>query len=101
MHMISSNKQRGRRGSRVLLEGKIISLDGATVIDVKIRDMSATDAILRMPPNVNLPERFSLLVVADGKFYPAEKRWRKGERLVIKFVGESRPTASRKGNIAI
>ena len=99
MHMISSNKQRRRRGSRILLEGKIVSLGGTIVIDVKIRDMSATGAILRMPLNVNLPENFSLLVVADGKFYPAEKRWRKGERLVIQFVGEPRLTASRKGNI--
>ena len=89
MHMISSNKKRRRRGTRILLEGKIVSLGGTTVIDVKIRDMSASGAILRMPLNVNLPE----------KFYPAEKRWRKGERLVIQFSGEPRLTASGKGNI--
>jgi hypothetical protein len=99
--MISSNKQRTRRGSRLLLEGKIVSRDGTTVIDVKIRDMSATGAILRIPPNVNLPENFSLLVVSDEKCYPAEKRWRKGERLVVQFVGEPRLTSSRKGNTAI
>jgi hypothetical protein len=99
--MISSNKQRTRRGSRLLLEGKIVSRDGTSVIDVKIRDMSATGAILRIPPNVNLPESFSLLVVADGKRYPAEKRWRKGERLVVQFVGEPRLTSTRKGNTAI
>ena len=99
--MISSNKQRTRRGSRLLLEGKIVSRDGTSVIDVKIRDMSATGAILRIPPNVNLPENFSLLVVSDGKRYPAEKRWRKGERLVVQFVGEPRLTSSRKGNTAI
>lgn len=99
--MISSNKQRTRRGSRLLLEGKIVSRDGTTVIDVKIRDMSATGAILRIPPNVNLPENFSLLVDSDGKRYPAEKRWRKGERLVVQFVGEPRLTSSRKGNTAI
>ena len=101
LHMISSNKQRRRRGTRLLLEGKIVSLDGTTVIDVKIRDMSATGAILRIPPNVTLPESFSLLVVSDGKRYPAEKRWRKGERLVVQFVGEPRLTASRKGNTVI
>jgi hypothetical protein len=101
LHMISSNKHRLRRGTRLLLEGKIVSRDGTTVIDVKIRDMSATGAILRMPPNVNLPESFSLLVVSDGKRYPIEKRKRKGERLVVQFVGEPRLTASRKGNTAI
>ena len=99
--MISSNKPRTRRGSRLLLEGKIVSLDGTTVIDVKIREISATGAILRIPPNVNFPENFYLQVVADGKRYPAEKRWRKGERLVVKFVREPRPTSPRKGNTAI
>lgn len=97
--MISSNKQRRRRGSRILLEGKIVSLDGATVIDVKIRDMSAAGATLRVPLDLNVPEKFNLLVVSDGKRYPAEKRWRKGERLVVKFAREPRPTALRKGNM--
>ena len=100
-HMISSNKQSRHRGSRLLLDGKIVSLDGTTVIDVKIREMSATGAILRIPPNVKVPENFHLQVVSDAKRYPAEKRWRKGERLVVKFVGERRLASSRKGNMAI
>ena len=78
-----------------------MSCDGTTVTDVKIREISATGAILRIPPNVNLPENFSLHVVSDGKRYPAEKRWRKGERLVVQFVGEPRLTLSRKGYTAI
>ena len=87
--MISSNKHRRRRGSKVLLEGKIVSLDG-TAIDVKIRDLSSTGAILRIPLNVKLPESFNLLVVSDGTLHPAEKRWRKGERVVVKFVRQPR-----------
>jgi hypothetical protein len=94
--MIYSNKQHKRRGSRLLLQGKIVSRDGTTVIDVKIRDISATDAILRIPLNVNLPENFSLLVVSDGKHYPAAKRWRKGERLGVQFVGEPGLILSRQ-----
>ena len=99
--MISSNKQRTRRGSRLLLDGRIVSLDETTSIDVKIREISATGAILRIPPDVKVPENFHLDVVSDGKRYPAEKRWRKGERLVVQFVGEPRLTSSRKGNTAI
>jgi hypothetical protein len=99
--MISSNKQRRRRGSRLLLQGKIVSHDGTTVIDVRIRDMSASGAILRIPPDVDLPENFSLLVVSDGKHYLAEKHWRKGERLVVQFVGEPGLILSRKGYTAI
>jgi transcriptional regulator of acetoin/glycerol metabolism len=99
--MISGNKPRTRRGSRVLQNGRIVSRDGTTVIDVKIREISATGAILRIPPNVNFPENFYLQVVADGMRYPAEKRWRKGERLVVKFVREPRSTGPRKGSTAI
>jgi hypothetical protein len=50
---------------------------------------------------LNIPEKFSLLVVSDGKSYPAEKRWRKGERLVVKFVRAPRLPASRKGNMTV
>jgi hypothetical protein len=98
--MISGNKQSSRRGSRLLQDGKIVSLEGTTVTDVKIREISATGAILRIPPNVSFPENFYLQVVADGMRYRAEKRWRKGERLVVKFIGEPRSTAPRKGNTA-
>jgi len=100
-HMISSNILRKRRGSRLLLDGRIVSLDEATFIDVKIREISATGAILRIPPDVKVPENFHLDVVSDGKRYPAEKRWRKGERLEVKFVGERRIASSHKGNKAI
>ena len=99
--MISGNKPRTRRGSKILLEGRIVSRDGKTVIDVKIRDISAKGALLRMPRNMNLPENFSLLVVLDGTLYPAKKRWRKGERLELLFVGEPRFTAPRKGSMTV
>ena len=83
------------------MEGRIVSRDGTTVIDVKIREISATGAILRIPPNVTFPENFYLQVVADGMRYPAEKRWRKGERLVVKFVRAPRSTAPRKGSTVV
>jgi hypothetical protein len=83
MHMIYGNKP---RGSRVLLEGQIVSRDKRTVIDVKIRDIDEYGAILRMPSDTKLPESFSLLIVSDGTLYPARKRRRKGERLELQFV---------------
>ena len=91
MHMIYGNKPRMRRGSRVLLEGQIVSRDKRTVIDVKIRDIDEYGAILRMPSHIKLPEKFCLLIVSDGKLYPARKRRRKGERLELQFVGDLAP----------
>ena len=95
MHMIYGNKPRMRRGSRVLLEGQIVSRDKRTVIDVKIRDIDEYGAILRMPSDIKLPENFSLLVVSDGRVYPARKRRRKGERLELQFIGEMISRSSR------
>jgi hypothetical protein len=99
MHMIYGNKPRMRRGSRVLLEGQIVSRDKRTVIDVKIRDIDEYGAILRMPSDINLPENFSLLIVSDGTIYPARKRRRKGERLELQFVSDFTVKESQKGNL--
>ena len=76
MHMIYGNKPRMRRWSRVLLEGQIVSHDKRTVIDVKIRDIDECGAILRMLTDVKLPKNFSLVMVSDGRVYPARKRRR-------------------------
>jgi hypothetical protein len=67
------------------------------VTDVKIRDMSASGALIRIPTNTSLPENFSLLVVSERKLYSAEVRWRKGETIGIEFVGEPRISALRIG----
>jgi hypothetical protein len=99
MHMIYGNKPRMRRGSRVLLEGQIVSRDKRTVIDVKIRDIDEYGAILRMPSDIKLPENFSLLIVSDGTLYPARKRRRKGERLELQFVGDFTVKNPRRGNL--
>jgi hypothetical protein len=68
-----------------------------TIIDVKIRDISANGALLRMPSNVKLPEKFSLLVVSEGTLYQARKRWRKASDWSFNLWGaESHCTAQGK-----
>ena len=99
--MISSNKKRRRRSSKVFLQGKIVSPDGTVSIDVKVRDLSSTGAILRLPLNAKIPESFNLLIVSDGRLRPVEKRWRKGDRVVVKFSVEPRLASPRIGRIGI
>jgi hypothetical protein len=67
------------------------------VTDVKIRDMSASGALVRIPANATLPESFSLLIVSERKLYSAAVRWRKGETIGIEFIGEPRISALRIG----
>ena len=65
------------------------------IIDVKIRDLSATGALIRMASIVSLPSDFSLLIVSERKIYSAVARWRKGDIMGIEFVGKPRLSALR------
>jgi hypothetical protein len=95
--MSYENEHRKHHRQRVLKEGKIVSSDMNRVIDVKIRDMSASGALVHLPGNVVLPDNFNLLVVFEQLLYPATMRWRKGEAMGLEFTGEPRPSAVRIG----
>jgi hypothetical protein len=99
MHMSYENEHRKERRQRVLKEGKIVSSDMNRVIDVKIRDMSASGALVQMPANVVLPDNFNLLIASERLLYPAVMRWRKGEAMGLEFTGEPRPSALRIGKL--
>jgi hypothetical protein len=51
-----------------LKDGKIVSSDMNRVIDVKIRDMSSSGALVHTPANVVLPDNFNLLLFQRGCF---------------------------------
>ena len=99
MHMSYENEQRKQRRQRVLKEGKIVTSDMNSLIDVKIRDMSASGALVNLPANVVMPDNFNLLVVSERLLYPAELRWRKGEAMGLEFTVEPRPSALRIGKL--
>ena len=99
MHMSYENEQRKQRRQRVLKEGKIVSSDMNSLIDVKIRDMSESGALVNLPANVVMPDKFNLLVVSERLLYPAVLRWRKGEAMGLEFTGEPRPSALRTGKL--
>jgi PilZ domain len=95
--MSFENEQRKQRRQRVLKDGKIVSSDMNRVIDVKIRDMSESGALVHLPANVVLPDNFNFLIVSERLLYPAVMRWRKGEAMGLEFTGEPRPSALRIG----
>jgi hypothetical protein len=57
--MSYENEHRKHRRQRVLKEGKIVSSDMTRVIDIKIRDMSESGALVHLPANVVLPDNFN------------------------------------------
>ena len=97
--MLNVNPDIGQRKHprhRVLKEGKIVSSDMNSVIDVKIRDLSIGGAGLQMPANTDLPESFCLLIVSEDLLYSAVAKWRKGEMIGIAFVGKPHPASWQK-----
>jgi hypothetical protein len=102
-NMLNVNPDIGQRKNprhRVLKEGKIISSDMNRVINVKIRDLSSAGAGLQIPANTDLPKAFCLLIVSERMLYPAVAKWRKGEIIGIKFVGEPHAVHAKKALVA-
>lgn len=98
-NMLNINPDIGQRKHlrhRVLKEGKIVSSNMNSAIDVKIRDLSTGGAGVQMPVNTELPDGFCLLVVSENMLYPAVAKWRKGEMMGIAFVGEPHSASPHK-----
>lgn len=64
------------------------------LVQVKIEDISATGAGLRVDPSARLPAEFDLLVLGEQKLYRVAVRWRKGGRMGVEFLGLPRQTLS-------
>jgi hypothetical protein len=73
---------------KVLKEGRIVSSTMNGAIKVTIRDLSVGGARITMPPYIDLPKEFNLLVTSENLLYPAVAKWRTGGVTGIAFVGE-------------
>jgi hypothetical protein len=89
------NQDRKEPRKRALKDGKLISADMATMVDVKIRDVSASGARVETAGPVKLPEGFSLLMVTERMIYAVSMRWRKGNLIGLEFKGKPRPLTVR------
>jgi len=69
---------------RVLKAGTIEFGGGA--IDCTARNLSASGAALDVVSPVGIPERFNLIVPADGIQKPCRVVWRKEKRIGIAFI---------------
>ena len=81
---------------RVLKDGKIVSPTLHGALDVRIRDISASGALIEVPFATELPSSYGFLVVSESKVYPAVTRWRRGNRLGMEFTGPPKAATLRK-----
>ena len=95
--MTSQQKQeRKEPRRRVLKDGKIVSPTLHGAIDVRIRDLSQSGALIDLPIGTKIPDSFGFLVVSESKIYPAVARWRRGDRAGIEFTGPPKSASLRK-----
>jgi hypothetical protein len=71
---------------RLLRDGQIIILKGWSRITCTIRDTGTGGARLAVKAECKLPRRFDLFFITDQKLIPCEMRWRRGERLGVRFT---------------
>ena len=82
--------QRDARRSRVLKQGKILLLNGFTVIDCTVRDVSATGAKLLCPDPGAIPNEFKLVFTADRTMLDVQVMWRRPGMVGVKFTSGPR-----------
>ena len=93
---ISPKRDRKVPRRKVLKDGKIVSPTLHGAIDVRIRDLSASGALIELPLATKLPDSYGFLVVSESKVFPATTRWRRGNRLGMEFTGPPRTANLRK-----
>lgn len=86
----SAAGQRCAQRHRLLKDGRIVIHRGWSLIDCAIRDTSASGARLSIKLQCELPQKFDLLYVTEEKLVPCEVRWRRGDRLGVRFSGPFR-----------
>jgi PilZ domain-containing protein len=87
---LSLNDNRCAQRRRMLKDGRIVINKGFSLIDCAIRDVSPSGARLSVKPQCELPSELELLFVTEETLVPCELRWRRGDRLGVKFTGPSR-----------
>jgi hypothetical protein len=94
--MIAQKQDRREQRHRVLKGGKVVSRTLHGAIDVRIRDLSQSGALVEVPFATAIPDAYGLLVVSESKVYPAVTRWRKGDRMGVEFTGPPNLASLRK-----
>jgi len=81
---------------RVHKQGKIIVRPPSGTIDVIIRELGPHGAKFEIATTAELPEKFALIIIADGTITPTEVMWRRWHFVGVNFCGETRKLDLRK-----
>jgi hypothetical protein len=66
---------------RTLKGAKAVFNEGSSVVDCVVRDLSDTGARLKVETSLGFPERFTLVLQADGTCRRCKSTWRTAQEL--------------------
>ncbi|CAN7313586.1 PilZ domain-containing protein [Mesorhizobium caraganae] len=82
-----SDGNRRQHRQRVLKGGAIITGIQNSEVTCSLRNQHDGGAELRVAADTRVPEHFLLYVPTDGIAYRCEVRWRRNDRIGVKFTG--------------
>lgn len=88
---MNASVERRQARQRVLKEAKIVSLNHTSILDCRVRDLSASGAKLICAVPLSVPEEFRFWLTGDQSIRPAKVMWRRGENIGIQFLGPPAP----------
>lgn len=91
---ILEHRRAGRR--RLLLDGKIVTLNKMSLVDCTVKDLSETGAKLRCSDHLAVPDTFRLWVPSSGLYQEAKVVWRQEISCGIIFTGPAEPPPDRR-----
>ena len=93
---MDDSNRRGARRSRVLKDGKIVTLNNWSVVDCCVRDWSETGARLKCKDQLAVPNEFRLVLPSDNTIRDVRVVWRREDYLGITFTSPATTAPPRK-----
>ena len=77
--------------NRTLLAAKVVFNNRSSVLDAKVRNLSATGAKLELDNPFAVPDQFELEIPTREAHFFAEVRWRDAKTVGVEFVNHGQP----------
>ena len=95
MDMAMLDQRRGKR-KKLLLDGKIVTLNKMSLIDCTVKDLSAAGARLRCNDPLAVPDEFRLWVPSTSLYREARVVWRRDLTCGLVFTGPPEKPPERR-----
>lgn len=81
---------------KLLFDGKIVTLNKASLIDCTVKDISATGARLRCNDPLAVPDEFRLWIPSTRLYRAARVKWRRDMLCGLVFTGPPEEPPERR-----